>query len=371
MDKQLTDENWYWIWLMSIDGVGPATFWKLVKRFGSAEAVWNTGKADLLKESVKDWVAENIVAKNQSFQQERYVEAMEKYVFSPLFFREDGYPERVGEISSPPPILWAKGHTEWLNSYPQAAVVGARNTNIYGREVTEQFVYDLVSSGVTIVSGLAYGIDSCAHKLAMDTAGGQTIGVLGGGMVTQLLSRHDEIFTRMANQAVLISQFDPFAHAGLTTFPQRNRIMAALANAVIITQAGRDSGALNTAMHAHKLERNVFVVPGDIDNERSVGCNALISHNKAKLVVSSDEVLRSLFPLDAIGDEQEKRVVTTQPRGKDLKSRVLRVLQKRKAKSLDQIVEKLEDDVSDVLSVLGELELLGQIKSEGGKYSRV
>gem|GEM_PF-7118284 len=362
---------------MSVEGVGPATFWKLVNRFGSAEAVWNAGKEEFLNSGLglKDGVVASLEARKKTFCREVYIEAMEKNASYPLFIKTGGYPERVGELSSPPPIIWARGRTEWLNSYPQAAVVGARNSNVYGREVTEQFVYDLVCSGVTIVSGLAYGIDSCAHKVALDTPGGQTIGVLGGGMVPQLLSRHDEIFVRMADEAVLISQFDPFAHAGLSTFPQRNKIMAALSDAVVVTQAGRDSGALNTAMHANKLERHVYVVPGDIDNERSVGCNALIANDKAKLVVSSNKILQALFPFGGFGGgckENAKAVGDAKTLDStDLKSRVYKLLSRKSAKSVDQLVLQTNEGVSEVLSALGELELLGQIRSVGGKYLRV
>lgn len=366
-------QNWYWIWLLSVDGVGPATFWRLIKRFGSAEAVWNAGKVDLLNAKLDPLVVENIVSKSQPFRNDQYAKAINKYQILPLFCGEDGYPSRVAEIPNPPPILWVKGHKEWLNDYPKVAVVGARNTNVYGREVTEHFVYTLVSSGVTIVSGLAHGIDSYAHKQTLDISGGKTIGVLGGGIVTQILARFavDKLFEQMLRDAVLVSQFDPFAHADASTFPQRNRIMAAFADAIVVTQAGRDSGALNTAMYANKLNRKVFVVPGDIDNERSVGCNALIAHDKAKLIVSPDEVLRSLFPLGANTERESVEKTDDEGQINDAKAVILRALRKRSARSLDTIVSETKISVSEALSVLGELELLGQIKTVGGKYSRV
>lgn len=372
--RSLTTEQWSCIRLMSAKGVGATTFWRLLKKFGSAEAVCKAKRSEIISERTNADTATAIVSSHKNFKTAKYREVMDNFGFSAIFAGEKDYPKRLEEMPHPPPVLWVKGKTDWLNTFPQVAVVGTRDMNAYGREVTQQFVSAFVSVGVTIVSGLAFGVDTCAHLSALSCEDGKTIGVLGGGMISQL-TRKDQGFRRVEDEAVLISQFDPFVSADKTTFPQRNNVMAAMADAVVVTQAGEDSGALITAKCAAKLNRKVFVVPGDIDSERSKGCNNLISSGKAKLIVDADAVLKAVFPsfrtteCSVFQDKNKSEKSALDSRENSLSSRIVKAISKS-AKALDEIVAELESvSTSEILSELGMLEISGQVKNIDGKYT--
>lgn len=372
---KVDEEKWYWIWLMSVAGVGPATFWRLKKEFGSVESVFGAGKKALGRLEIKGGRLDGLIRSRTDFDRERYLKSMAELGFSPLFADENRYPGRLLEVPNPPPILWIYGKSEWLSTYPQVCVVGTRDISSYGREVTEQFVAAFALAGVTIVSGLAFGVDTCAHISALECQDGRTIGVLGGGLAIVLNHRHDEGFERVKSEALLVSQFDPFSGASKATFPQRNSTMAAMANAVVITQAGLDSGALITAGYASRYNRPVFVVPGDIDNDRSRGCNQLIGSGKAKLVVDASEVLKVVFPSFGFARvESSGRPKKTEVKGQGkvvetVEAKLLAALRGGSGHALDELVAKVSGiDTGEILSELGLLELSGKVKSTGGKY---
>ena len=203
-----------------------------------------------------------------------------------LTWEEDAYPRRLKEIDQPPPVLYLRGDLlpadEWA-----VAIVGTRRITAYGRQVTEEVATTLARSGVTVVSGLARGVDSVAHKAALD-AGGRTIAVLGSGVDVIYPSEHRSLAERMIASGAILSDYPVGTAPDGVNFPPRNRIISGLSLAVIVVEAGQKSGALITAEFAAEQGRDVFAVPGNINAPQSAGCNALIQQGARPLLQARD-----------------------------------------------------------------------------------
>ncbi len=208
-----------------------------------------------------------------------------------LVLEDPDYPTALRGLPQPPAMLYVRGRLELL-SRPGIAVVGTRQHSVYGRDATASFVVGLVRAGYVIISGLARGIDSIAHRTALE-AGGDTVAVLGTGLDVPYPPEHEDIFHAIAERGCLVSEFPPGSPPLKFHFPQRNRIIAGLARAVLVVEAPEKSGALNTAQHALEGGKEVFAVPGPIHNPTSVGTNRLIQDGAA-LVTSVADILHVL-----------------------------------------------------------------------------
>ncbi|EGL82535.1 DNA protecting protein DprA [Caldalkalibacillus thermarum TA2.A1] len=205
---------------------------------------------------------------------------------------DDNYPAQLKEIAQPPWLLFVRGNVELLNT-PCLAVVGSRKTTAYGQAVTKQIVPKLTEYGLSIVSGMALGIDALAHQAALE-AGGGTIAVLGAGIDIIYPQQNRHLYHRLLHQGLLISEYplQTAPHPGF--FPQRNRIIAGISFGVLVVEAAQKSGSLITAQYALENGREVFAVPGSIFNPQSAGTNHLIQQNGAKLVSSYQDILEEL-----------------------------------------------------------------------------
>lgn len=202
-----------------------------------------------------------------------------------------GYPIALRSLTQPPAILYVRGRPELL-SRPGIAVVGTRGHSVYGRDATASFVVGLVRAGYVIISGLARGIDSIAHRTALEV-GGNTVAVLGTGLDVPYPPEHEDLLHAIAERGCLVSEFPAGTPPLKWHFPQRNRIIAGLARAVLVVEAPEKSGALNTAQHALEGGKEVFAVPGPIHNPTSAGTNRLIQDGAA-LVTSVADILHVL-----------------------------------------------------------------------------
>ena len=192
------------------------------------------------------------------------------------------YPGSLEELPDPPAVLYAIGDSDMLRP-PIVSIVGTREPTAYGLRMTRAIAGALVSAGVSIVSGMARGIDSAAHRAALE-AGGRTVAVLGTGIDVPYPVGNRQLHQLLGEKALVLSENPPGTHAKQGAFPKRNRIIAALAPATIVIEAGRQSGALNTAKHAKGLNRDVGGVPGPIDSPQSVGVNSLIRDGGATII---------------------------------------------------------------------------------------
>jgi DNA processing protein len=221
------------------------------------------------------------------------------------------YPERLEDLRSPPEVIYAIGETDMLRP-PIVSIVGTRDPTAYGLRMTRAIAGALVSAGVSIVSGMARGIDSAAHRAALES-GGRTVAVLGTGIDVPYPVGHRQLHQLLGEKALLISENPPGTRAGKGAFPKRNRIIAALSPVTIIVEAGNHSGALITADHAKAINRTVAVVPGPIDSPQSAGSNALLRKNCEVIADVLDAfTLLNLGPRPRVRDpelDERERVV--------------------------------------------------------------
>ena len=208
-----------------------------------------------------------------------------------LLWSDEVYPERLGHLVDPPPVLFARGRLELL-SRPAVTIVGSRRSTSYGRRSAEALAAQMALRGITVVSGLALGIDGASHRGALE-AGGDTIAVLGSGVDLIQPATHRRLGERVAREGLLLSEFLPGEPARAHHFPRRNRILAALGGAVVVVEAAEKSGALITVEHALDLGRDVYAVPGALDAPQSRGCNLLIRQG-AQVITSPEEFGRDL-----------------------------------------------------------------------------
>lgn len=263
------------------------------------------------------------------------------------------YPPLLREISSPPLLLYLQGNIDLLST-PQIAIVGSRNCTPYGQEKASQFAQQLSASGFTITSGLAIGIDGFAHQGAINQQG-NTIAVLGTGLNNIYPKRHIKLAQQIQENGLLVSEFWPNAAALPGNFPRRNRIISGLSLGVLVIEASKRSGSLITARYALEQNRDVFALPGSIDNTEACGCHQLIQQG-AKLVMNAqdicDEFIHLCIPSASC---DEKKTILTTPSHPLLKHIDFHLT------TFEQLLDRSGCDVASLQNQLIELEITGRI----------
>jgi DNA processing protein len=280
--------------LSMVEGVGPRLTQVLLERFGDEQSIF-TADDDVLRSvpGIGPKTA-RAIRLAQEFDVAAELEVCRKHGVSLLPRGGEGYPASLVEIPDPPPLLYVKGAFEPRDGCA-VAIVGSRHATEYGAKVAAQLAGGLARAGITVVSGLARGIDGVAHRAALD-AGGRTIGVLGGGLGRIYPPEHADLGAEVSEHGALVSELPVLADPMAGTFPQRNRIISGISVGVVVVEAAFRSGALITARHANEQGRDVFAVPGRIDSRMSHGCHQLL-RDGAKLVETVDDILEELGPL--------------------------------------------------------------------------
>lgn len=275
--------------LTMVKGVGYLNLRQLVNYCGSAEAVFNT-KAERLKKipGIGPKTAESILSKETFNRAEIEIEFIEKYKINPLFYTESDYPKRLLNCEDAPSLLYFKGKAN-LNNQKVVAVVGTRNATAYGKAFCEKLIVGLQKHNILVVSGLAYGIDIAAHKAALANKV-ETVGVLGHGLDRIYPAVHRNTAEKMLANGGLLTEFTSTTNPDRQNFPKRNRIIAGIADATIVVEAAITGGALITAQIANSYNRDVFALPGRVDDEFSDGCNYLIKTNRAQLITKVEDI---------------------------------------------------------------------------------
>ncbi len=279
--------------LNKIKGLGPQKMKILLSFFGSAEKAWQASLADWEKSGLSSKLVENFFQEKKNLDPEREWEKLHKEEISLISWNDPDFPKLLKEIPSAPFILYKKGNLD-LNAAPLLSVVGSRKFTSYGRQATYSLVQNLVRAGITIVSGLALGIDSIAHQSALE-AGGKTLSVLGNSLDEKNIypRANLNLAREILENGALLSDYPIETPAGEFTFPARNRIIAGMSLGTLIVEAGEESGSLITASLALEFNREVFSVPGSIFSSQSKGTNELIKKG-AKLVNSVKDILEEL-----------------------------------------------------------------------------
>ena len=364
-EPKLREELIHTLRLSLISGVGPRTRRALLDRFGSSEAALNAAPSQLRGvEGVGPKLVEKIVAARQQSDAEDEIARCRDLGVTILADDEAGYPALLGQIHDPPAVLFLRGE---LRPQDQAAIaiVGTRHATHYGIRQAERLAASLAQAGLTIVSGLARGIDAAAHRGAL-AAGGRTLAVLGSGVLNVYPPEHVELAAAVVGQGVLISEAPPLAAPHSGVFPQRNRIISGLSLGVIVVEADHRSGALITARQANEQGREVFAVPGRVDDRTSHGCHRLI-RDGAKLVESADDVLEELGPMfqPAVRDDGRPLRAPAELLLNELEQQVLDAIQ-TEATSIDALVGSTGLSVPQVLSTISVLEMRHLIRRLSG-----
>lgn len=295
----------YWVALNRVKGIGPARFSLLLSAFGTAEAVWTSEPQAWLAAGLDARTAASFDEQRRRIVPEAEVERLVRLRVGVLRLADAAYPRHLREIPLPPPVLYVRGaltaEDEW-----SVAVVGTRRATAYGRQITERLAAELARQRITIVSGLARGIDTHAHTAALE-AGGRTIAVLGCGPDLVYPPENARLAARIVEQGAgaIVTEFAPGTQPEAGNFPARNRLISGLSLGVLVTEAPEDSGALITTRFAAEQGRDVFAVPGNATSRSSLGANRLIQDG-AKLVLEANDVLSELN-LHMVPQQQEMR----------------------------------------------------------------
>ena len=351
--------------LALVSGVGPRTRRALLERFGSAEAVLEAAPSELRSvPGVGPKLTERIVAARREVDAEAEIALCREHGVTILVDTDDRYPAVLRQIHDPPGVLFVRGELEPPDGMA-IGIVGTRHPTQYGLRQAERLSGSLARAGLTVVSGLARGIDGAAHRGAL-AAGGRSIAVLASGVLNVYPPEHAELAAEIAARGALVSEAPPRFEPLAGSFPQRNRIISGLSMGVVVVEAGEASGALITARHAMEQGREVFAVPGRIDDRSSRGCHRLI-RDGAKLVQSPEDVLEELGPLFRPTPREDGQVVhhPAELLLNEMEQQVLAAIG-GEATSIDAIVAATRLAVSQVLSTISVLEMRRVIRRLSG-----
>ncbi len=360
----MAEDIFHWLALSLTPGVGSVLIKRLLDRFKTPEAVFRAPLKELMKiEGLGEKVAGEIQKGPLEKSVKREFSLLERVEGKIIAFNDDAYPKRLKDIYDPPALLYVRGEVRREDELA-VAIVGSRKTSPYGRWFTEKIGQDLARHGVTIVSGMARGIDSVAHQGALQ-GGGRTIAVLGCGIDVIYPSESRDLFYQIIEQGAVLSEFPMGSPPEGGHFPRRNRIISGLSIGVVIVQASAKSGSLITAGYALEQGREVFAVPGNVGAEGSRGTNQLIKEG-AKLVESSEDILEDVLPQWRRGRETVSEAETP---GRDLagEEKVLYGLLGETPLHIDAIIRESQLDPGKVSSLLLNLELRGLISQWPGK----
>jgi len=348
----------YWVGFSRIPGIGRVRFSQLKEHFGSLQDAWKASGGELKQAGLDSRSIETLLLLRPKTSLDAEIEKLEHYKVKALVCEDPGYPPRLAEIYDYPPVLYVRGNPLPSQDEPCLAVVGTRRPTIYGRQVTEDIVTDLARSNIIIVSGLARGIDSIAHRATLE-AGGKTIAVFASGLDIVYPAENARLAQAIMEHGALVSEHPLGVRPRAENFPLRNRIMSGLSLGVLVIEAGQRSGALITAFQALEQSRDVFAVPGSILSPASKGTNRLIQEG-AKLVCSYIDILQEL----------NLTIVAQQPMIKqflpdnEAESAVLKQLTSEPS-HIDDICRRSNLTMPEVSSTLAILELKGVAKQVG------
>jgi DNA processing protein len=301
---------------------------------------------------------ERIVQARQTIDLEKVWAKIESQGIKILTWEDAAYPQRLKEIEQPPPVLYMRG-SYLPDDLFAVAIVGTRRVTPYGRQITEELAAYLAANGITVISGLARGVDAIAHQVALRT-GGRTIGVLGSGVDKIYPPEHRQLAERMMEQGAIVSDYAPGTPPDASNFPPRNRIVSGLALAVVVVEAGETSGALITAEFAAEQGREVFAVPGSILAPQSKGTNKLIQKGALPLLSIND--LMQALNLTRMGDHKAARKILP---ADETEARLIKVLGAEPL-HVDEIRNQTELPIEKVSAALALMELKGMVRQVGG-----
>src|SRR5690554_2237661 len=362
------DEVFYQLALSQVDNIGVMSVKKLIRHFGTAREVFNLSSRELMQVPGMSLIRAGSIASFRNFDSiERNFEFAEKEGVEIISFQDANYPNRLNHCSDGPVVLFKKGPAD-LSAKRMVSIVGTRKISDYGKQVTRELVESMLPYNITVVSGLAYGVDIRAHMACLEL-GMPTIGVLAHGLDSVYPNSHTRHANQMAEKGALLSEFGIGTIPDRENFPKRNRIVAGMTDATIVVESGVSGGSIITANLAAGYYRDVFAIPGRVHDSRSEGCNRLIKSNKAALLESAKdlEYIMGWAKSEAVKPVQTKIFIDLQPN----EEKLLDFLREKGKTQIDEISLSTELPMSAVMVNLLTLELNGLVRSLPGKVYEV
>jgi DNA processing protein len=364
-----------WLALTLTPGIAARLSARLLREYGSPEGVFRAPLTGIEACNVPALAAQAIFKKQMFWRAEKEVDALRKVAGKLVNWKEPEYPQALLQIYDPPVMLYVRGDPGILNS-PSLSIVGTRRPTVYGSQMAERMGRDLAARGLTIVSGLARGIDAIAHQGAT-AAGGRAIGVLGTGIDVCYPKENKKLYEKVLERGAIVTEFPTGSHPAPENFPVRNRIIAGMPLGVIIVEGKQYSGSLITARLAMEFGREVFGVPGNVTQEVSFAPNLLIKQG-AKLVTNAEDVIEELpTPVRAAlvkaeAVEAEQRNLLLVDGLSDIQRKLYELLSAEESRPIDDIVDTSGLNSSEVLATLFDLEMKGIVRQLPGKqFSKV
>lgn len=363
----LQQERAYWLAWSRINGVGPLLVQRLVQRFGQLSMAWGAALSELQTvEGIGPKLKDAIAAQRPKLNPEQLLDDLDRQkiqFWTPL---DPDYPRLLTEIPSLPPVLYYRGQVdpaELQGQRPAIAIVGTRNASEYGRRWTRNISTALAQHDFTIVSGLAAGIDAQAHAACLQ-AGGRTIAVLGTGVDVVYPRQNQKLYDQILERGLILSDYPPGTGPTAHNFPPRNRIIAGLSRAILVMEASARSGALITARYAHEFNRDLYALPGSLDNPQAIGCLKLANQG-AQIILSPSQLLESLGEIPHLDPSPQ----TPPP---DLAEPLLGIWQAigSEPTPVERIVQTSGQTAAEVASALVQLELMELVTLLPGQQYR-
>jgi len=348
----------YWVAFSRIPRIGSARSALLEGHFGSLAAAWQANATELAAAGLDRSSVASVIAARSEISPDAEIERLARAGVKAYIQRDAAYPARLKEVDDRPAILYVRGELRPADEWA-VAIVGTRRATPYGRQAAEHFATDLARQGITIVSGLARGIDAIAHRAAL-TAGGRTIAVLGSGVDIAYPPEHAKLAQEICEHGALVSDYPLGTQPRAEFFPRRNRILSAISLGVLVVEGDLDSGALITARCAIEQNREVFAVPGSIYSPTYRGTNKLIRDSEAKLVCDTEDILEELNLTMATQQSELREVLPAD----ETEATLLRVLSSQPI-HIDEVQRVSGLPIATVTGALAMLELKGSVKQMG------
>ena len=357
MGDSATDPTAYWIAFNKVVGIGPARLRALLDVCGDIAAAWSASIAAMQEARLDRRSMENLLEARRTINPDREWTRTQQAGIHVYTWDSSDYPVNLRNIDQPPPVIYARGRLTSQDEWA-VALVGTRRASAYGREVAQVLATELAHNGITVVSGLALGIDTVAHRATVE-AGGRTLAILGSGIDQLYPPQNRGLAEAIAGQGALLSDYPVGTRPEAGNFPPRNRIISGLSRGVVIVEASDKSGALITARFAAEQGREVFAVPGSILHPGSAGCNALIRDGATPLL-SVDELLEALNLTQLTEKIDVRQSVPADPQ----EQKILTWLSAQPC-HIDDVVRASALEPAQVSSLLAVMELKGLVRQVG------
>jgi DNA processing protein len=353
-----SDDPKFWVAWSRLPRIGAVRAGRLAAYFGSMEAAWRAGASELRAAGLDQSTVSSVIKGREEISPDAEMERLSKAGIQAYTWDDPLYPRRLKEIDDKPPVLYVRGELKADDEWA-VAIVGTRRATPYGRQAAEHLAGDLSRHRITIVSGLARGVDAVAHRAAM-SAGGRTIAVQACGLDMVYPPEHAKLAMEITQTGALVSDYPLGTQPRSEFFPRRNRILSAMTLGVLVVEGDVDSGVLLTARYALDQNREVFAVPGSIYAPTGRGPNKLISDGEAKLVTNAEDILEELNLTMATHQLELREVTPDDP----TEASLLRVLSVQPS-HIDEVQRACGLPIASVSSALAVLELKGMVRQVG------